>query len=232
MKNFLFFTLFNVALVFAQTDSKKTESGDYRINAVGKFNPGSSGGWLPAGYMDTTIQGSPYLFDNWDGLFVIESKQNAKFKIHNLNYNITRRTLESKVSKDSVYQFDAVNINNFKRGNDKYAFFNVNNEEQLCHVVYASDKVTLIKAFKLEITKQQVNPMTQEVLVKSKYVRKESYLIKNQNNPFREIGLKKNAILKFMGDKSKQVEQFASDSKLSFNSEKDLFSIFQYYNTL
>ena len=57
------------------------------------------------------------------------------------------------------------------------------------------------------------------------------YYIKEGNN-FKNIKLKKKDILLLFNDKSKVVNNFAKENKLSFKSEKDLNKIFSYYESL
>ncbi len=232
MKKLILFCLLGCSVVvFGQEDVKANVPLDAR-NITGKWSGYGAGTWLPGKSIDNSIEGTPHLFSNWNGVFQIFVNENQSYKISNLNYNIVSKTLESQVEKDSVFQFDTSKINSIKRNSDKYKFFNINNSNELYQVIYSSQKVVFLKGFSVEITKENVNPMTQEVLSKRKYKIKERFMINFNNSSFIEIDMKKKQILKLMGDKASQVEKYASDSKLSFTSEKELFSIFRFYDNL
>jgi len=224
--------------VFGQNDAVPKESDakanvplDAR-NAIGDMTLFGAGTWLPGRAIDNSIEGTPYLFSNWDGMYEIFANEKNGYRVVNLNYNVKTKTLESKIAKDSVFQFDSSKVDFIKHDNKKYKFYTVNFTNELFQVIYSSSKVVFLKGFYTELTKPRLNPMTQEMISKSKYLLKEKFVIRFGEGNFDEIDMKKKAILKGMGDKSTLVERFASDSKLSFNSEKDLYRIFQYYDTL
>lgn len=187
--------------------------------------------WLKGATIDNTIEGSTYLFPGWEGLYQMFIDDKQYYSIKNLNYNINSKSLESKFSQDSVFQFDIKKINFIKRGEEKYKYYTVNSSPELCQEFYASSKIIFIKNFKLDLINGVLNPLTQEK-TKSKYVKKEKFFCKTSDKEFTEIDLKKKPILKLLGDKSKLVEKYASGSKLSFSTEKDLCKIFQYYDSL
>jgi len=232
MKKLILFSLLGCSVfVFGQEDLAVNVPMDAR-NATGEITSYGTGAWLPGRSIDNSIEGSPYLFPKWDDAFEIFATESKGYKILNLNYNVATKTLESKVAKDSVFQFDKDKVSFVKHDSEKYKFYEVNNSNELYKIIYSSDKVVFLKGFDLAITKRRINPMADEILFKRKYDLKEKFVVNFNNSVFYEIELKKRPILKLMGDKSSQVQKFASQSKLSFKSEKDLFKIFQYYDSL
>jgi hypothetical protein len=223
-KNILFCLLGFSSIVFGQNFGTKDEG-------LQQFNGSASSMWTKGATIDNTIEGSVYLFTEWEGLFKIFIDQNKYYSADNLNYNINSKVLESKISKDSVFQFDVKKISFIKSGEEKYKFYTINKQFELSQELYDSSKNIFIKIVKLDLINGELNPLTQE-RTKSKYERKIKYFCKVANNEFVEVDLKKKPILKLLGEKSKLVEKYASDSKLSFSSEKDLVKIFKYYDSL
>ncbi|WP_395058740.1 hypothetical protein [Flavobacterium sp.] len=225
MKKFVCFFLLTLStFVFGQNFG--TKEGGFQ-----QFESGGSGMWVKGSTIDNTIEGSSYLFEEWDGVFKIFTDEMKYYPTHNLNYNIRSKVLESKISKDSVFQYDLKTISFIKRGEEKYVFYTIQEKKELCLELYSSNKIVFIKDFKLFLINGTLNPLTQEK-PKSRYEKKQVYFFKVINNEFHEIYLKKKSILKLFGDKSKLVDKYASDSNLKFSSEKDLCEIFKYYDSL
>lgn len=222
--------IFSICLFISSTcffgQNQKEES--FR-NSTGDFK--TSGSWLPATKIDNSIEGSPYLFDGCDGFFKIFIDEKKYYPTGNLNYNISSKVLESKISKDSIFQYDLKAISFVKRGEEKYVFCTIDKKVDFCLEIYSSSKIVFVKDFKLALINGTLNPLTQEMR-KSRYEKRQEYFCKVANNEFVEVDLKKKPILKLLGEKSKLVEKYASDSKLSFSSEKDLVKIFKYYDSL
>lgn len=226
-KIFSFCLLAFSCVVFGQSMGARADSQQ----VVGDFGLNGTGAWIPGAAIDTTIEGTTYLFEEWEGIFKIFIDDKKYYQTHNLNYNIISRQLESKVSKDSVFAYDLKDIKFIKRGQEKYAFYAIDKKENLCLDLYSSSKTIFVKDFKLVLMNGILNPLTQ-VMSKSRYEKKQEYFCKVANSEFIEIDLKKKQILKLLGDKSKLVEKFAFNSKLNFSSESDLIMIFKYYDSL
>lgn len=192
---------------------------------------GRSGVWTKEGMLDKKIEGSAYLFLNWDGLFKVFVNDKEYYTIHNLNYNLTTDSLESKVSNDSVFQFDKEKIHSIKTLNKTYKFYSFSGSNKLYEQMFINNNFELIKKTDVNIIEGTLNPLTQ-VMSDSKITRKEKYYIKKTKGNFFEIELKKKQILKFLEDKEDMVSKFVSEKKLDFSNEKDLMTIFKYYSTL
>ena len=178
------------------------------------------------------IDGTPYLFANSKSDSFVFADENIKYKIKNLDYNLLSKTLESKSSKDSLFVFDLDKVYSLKKDNKDYRFYMINNKKDLYELIYNSDKIVFLRGFILSVKSAKLNALTKEVLENEKYVIKERYFINSDRTNFIEIDLKKKNMLKLMGEKAELVEKYASESKLSFTSEKDLCNIFQYYTSL
>lgn len=227
MKNYLLvYLLVTSSIIFAQ--------GMHDAQRSGFTNPMQYEGlYLTPGQLDELNGGtSLYLFSSWEGKFEIYVSDKKGYSISNLNYNLKTNTLESKISKDSVFQFDINKVKFIRQGSKKYKLYKIHTENELFQEIYFSNKVTLLKGFDAVLKKGSINPLTLEYIHKDKYSVDENYYLKLNNTNFIEIDLNKKSFLQLMGNKASSVEKYASDFKLSFKSETDLLKIFQYYDTL
>jgi len=175
---------------------------------------------------------SQYLFKENEGYFQIFFNQNKGFSIKNLNYNINSNTLESKVSNDSIFEFDNDKIDFIQHNSKKYKFYNINNSSQLYQELLVSKKIIFLKGFKLVHKEAFINPMTNALIAEAKNDIVEKYYCKISDKEFIQFDLKKKSVLILMEDKSSLIAKFVSESNLSYSSENDLIKIFNYYNTL
>lgn len=181
---------------------------------------------------DESIDGTLYLFPEWEGANHIYVTEEKGYKVETLNYNLVSKTLESKIAKDSVYQFASGKITFIKRNNKNYRYFNINNADELYLVIFNSKKVTLLKGFELELIKPRTSPMTQETLSRAKYIVNDKFFYKLNNSEFIQIDPKKKSILNLFKDKSEQIEKFVAEYKLGYTTENDLYKIFKFYDSL
>jgi hypothetical protein len=207
--------------------------GMHNSNRTGFLNPMQYDGlYLPISQSDQSNEGNIYLFPKWEGRYEVYVTEKKGYSLSNLNYNVKTNILESKISKDSVFQFDIDKINFIKHDSKKYKLYKIRETNELFQEIYLSDNVLFLKGFNVVLKKGTINPLTLEYIQKDKYSINEKFYLKLNNKNFIELSLNKKDILKLMEDKSSRVEKYASDFKLSFKSEIDLFKIFQYYDTL
>jgi hypothetical protein len=232
-KNILFCLLTFSAFSYAQDHNLQSSPTFSR----GDFSAVSDGVNLKAHYIISSndvnnIEGTHYLFPEWKGKFKVYTSEKFAYSIESLNYDILSKDLETKISKDTIFKFDISKIYLVDAEHSSYKFFTVNNKKELYQVFFSSNKILFLKGFDVGIIKGYFNPVTQQYEGKDKYKIYYKYLCKISNGEFSVIDLKKKSILKILGDKSKLVEKFASNSKLSFSSEHDLTEIFKYYDSL
>jgi len=87
---------------YGQNESASKSTSDFNTTYTGSIS--RNGLWVPAYSKDKSIEGSPYLFPNWNGMYSVVNTKGNKFKVLNLNYNIEAKTIETKVSKDYLFQ--------------------------------------------------------------------------------------------------------------------------------
>lgn len=193
---------------------------------TGKIGELGSGFWIPNKNVNNETSGSVYLFDNWIGNYNIYDTSDNKFLVTNLNYNINTNTLESKVSNDSVFQFDLGNIKKVTFGNKKYEIV----EGRLVESLFNSDKLNIYKEFSVKIIEATLNPMTQENITDRKYVKKSKFLVK-KNNLVQEFKINKKNVLSLFDKKQDEVKKFVKDNNLNYSDENDLFKILKKFNS-
>lgn len=221
MKYIILFLLVSSSL-FAQSDNQfdfnnsSTTSG---INDEVKMN----GAWIVSKPVKSQIEGSVYLFPTWSGNFVMQSKSGSRFTLDNLNYNIKTKELETKFSRDSVFQFNKNDLNFVYYNSKTYKLFN----GELLQVLNVDGNYNFFKKFDVSVVDGVLNPLTQ-VTSPSFYKTKEEYLYLNGTS-LETLKLKKKFILKIFSDKEKEIKAFVSDEKLSYSNEDDVVKIFKFY---
>ncbi|RTL10198.1 MAG: hypothetical protein EKK56_10395 [Flavobacteriaceae bacterium] len=221
MKNYCLHLMLFVTFSFFAQDNQNSKKGDYNIDYLGNFN--KAGMWLPASVEDKSISGSPYLFNSWEGLFSVINMKGNRFDLLNLNYNISTKKLESKVSKDSVFQYDLKDIDKVKYLSKVYKVYN----EELFLQLFTSDTFEFLKSFQVVIQEAVSNPLTQSSLTPRRYVYKNEYKI-FRNGVVTDFKLNKKSLLNLFPDKIDLIKNYANSNKLSFSEENDVVKIFNY----
>ena len=178
------------------------------------------------------VDGSPYLFEEWNISGEIFSIDNKIFKIQGLNYNVYADYFLTKTKPDSVFIFkpsyiEKAIINNrvFKK------YLNQNSGSFNYYEVIANSKdLELLKRSQKVIRTGITNGLTQEKENDYLILRESYFLVKE--GVLTEFSLKKKNILKLFGDKSQRVNKFISNNKLSIKVDADLKKIFDYYNSI
>ena len=107
---------------FSQTTDAKNTSSNFNIGYQGNIN--TTGIWTPGTYKQNFIDGSVYLFPNFNGQYTVITKKGDSRKLFNLNYNLKTQTLESSISKDSIFQYDLDQFDYIIALNKKYKVLN------------------------------------------------------------------------------------------------------------
>ncbi len=228
MKNLLTCTLIILLSlnVYSQNNFLETNAA---LNNIKEFS--HAGTWIPGKPLDNLISGTTYLFPNWIGKFEIVSKNGTKSKLFNLNYNIKSVTLESSISKDSVFQYDMQQIDYILTNNKKYKIISENKMNGLFEEIFSDEKIKLFKGFSIDILQGTFNPLTQEKMVNDKFIKINTYYF-YIDNKFEKNKLNKNEVLNYLKDKKEKVKDFVSKYKMSYTNEEDVKSILQYYSSL
>ena len=214
---------------FSQTTDAKNTSSNFNIGYQGNIN--TTGIWVPGTYKQNFIDGSVYLFPNFNGQFTVITKKGDSRNLFNLNYNLKTQTLESFISKDSVFQYDLDQFDYIISSNKKYKVLNEAQLKGLVLEIFDCQKVKLYNEIHIEIEKGVLNPMTQTMISEDKFVQVFTYYLV-LNGTQVKIKLSKSDILKQLIDKKDALKEFASKNDLSFSKEEDVNKILKYYDFL
>ncbi|CAN1532464.1 hypothetical protein MCEGE10_01444 [Flavobacteriaceae bacterium] len=231
MKN-LFLALFVFFITFqsfSQATDTKENSANFNTGFQGNIN--TSGMWVPSSSKNNSITGSVYLFPNFTGQFTVVTKKGDSRQLFNLNYNLKTKTLESFISKDSVFQYDLDQFDYVIASNKKYKIINEPQLKGLVLEIFNGQKLKLFNEINIEVQNGVLNPMTQTMINEDKYIRISSYYLFLNGNQVK-IKLSKSDILKQLIDKKDLLKEFASKNDLSFSKEDDVNKILKHYDSL
>lgn len=226
MKSSIFFLLLICSsIVYGQ--------GMHDSGRTGFLNPMQySGIYLTVSDLQLEEEAKIYLFPKWEGKYEVYLSEKEGYSFSNLNYNVKANTLESKISKDSVFQFEIERINFIKHDSRKYKLYKIHANSELFQEIYVSEDIIFLKGFNAVLRKGTVNPLTLEYIQRDEYSIVEKFYLKLRDGDFVELNLNKKSVLKLLENHYDQVDSYALASKLSFKSEPDLFKILLYYDTL
>jgi len=174
------------------------------------------------------VDGTVYLFEDWNNAGVIHATTNQRYSLRNINLNIERNSFESKVGRDSLFSFNFNNVEKFVINGRIFKNYYWNDDNRVYEIIYESKDWSIIKGFKIVEVTGSANPMLNRT--RDRMVRKTFYYLKDDKgiNTFK---LKKSKILKLVnGDeaKSDKIVAYAKANKFSFKREDDLKKILEY----
>ncbi|PWA09871.1 hypothetical protein [Flavobacterium laiguense] len=180
---------------------------------------------------ESTTKGNVYLFSNFNGIYNVLTKNGEIKQLFNLNYNLLTQTLESFISKDTVFQYDLNQIEYVISENNKYRVNSDGKWKGLSLEMYNSEKLKLFKYFSI-ITKKAIHdPLTLENIAAAEYGQNVTYYLSVKGEEIK-IRLSKNDILHELNDKKEAVKEYVNVNKLSFSSEEDVCKILKYYDSI
>lgn len=231
MKNLFFalllsFISFNA---FCQNADATIATPNFNFGYLGNIM--TSGLWIPNSTKNIAIKGSVYLFPSFTGQYNVQTKNGESRQLFNLNFNLKTRTLESLISKDSVFQYDLGQFDYIINSNNKYKVRNVGEFQGLSLEIYSSEKIQLYKEIAIAVEQGVLNPMTQTMISEDKYVQVFSYYFYS-NGKVVKIKLNKSDILKQLSDKKDIIKKYASENDFSFSNENDVAKILKHYDAL
>lgn len=186
-----------------------------RVNNTSLANPNSS-----------EIQGTKYLFDKWDGNYIIQSIQGIRYNLNSLNYNLESKKLESLLTKDSIFELRSSQVDLILANNKKYKVINEELYQEL-----NTGKFKIYKQFNVKVQDAFVNPMTKTESSPAQYIQVGKYFY-FKNDVLVPLKLNKKEVLTMLKDKETEIKKFASEKDFSFSDEADVVKIVNYYNTL
>jgi hypothetical protein len=221
----LLLSLITISAISQNNDNYKAALYTYNHDLQG------GGAFLPGALLNDYVKGEIHLFPSWNGQFTVITKKGESRQLFNLNYNLQTKSLESFISKDSVFQYNIEQFDYVIASNKKYKVLNDSQFNGLVQEIYNGQKVNLFNEIRLEVEQGVLNPMTQTMISEDKYVKVFNYYL-FINNKYTKIKLSKSDILKQLIDKKDALKEFASKNDLSFSKEDDVNKILKYYDSL
>lgn len=228
---FLLFAIICANSLIAQDRVDFLDAKNTLSNITSTSSLSGIGFWTPAKIEDKTITGTSYLFKNFEGLYTLINKSGNSYRLLNLNYNLKSRTLETKISKDSVFQYDLKIVDYVILGNKKYKNLENNALSGLVLEIFKGKNFDIYKQSDVKVLEGTINPMTQEKSQQDTYVISYTYYA-NTNGNIDKIKLNKSAILNLVKDKQTEVKEYAKANNLDFSNEIDVNIILKHYELL
>jgi hypothetical protein len=181
------------------------------------------------------VDGSPYLYDHWSNLAQVYYLEKV-YELKTSNYNIYADRFEAKISADSVFVVNPLNVKKIKINDKK---FNQYEDPESLKTGYFEelidfDNYRILRKYNVKIKSSAVNPLTNEKLDNDKIIKYETfYIYNNLNNSLDNIKLKKSTIEPlFKNDNIDMLNKFIKNNRLNYKDINDIIKIVKYYNAL
>lgn len=216
----LVFPLFQT-FVFSQNAEPFVTNNDI-MNNLNKVNrTGQTSGYFINPAMG--IEGSYYLFKNWENDAIIMSNNEKTFTLKNINLSVKDNRFESQINKDSVYVFEFYNINYVIINSRKFkAFYSPKDGKNRIYEVIAENlEFILLKGYEIRVKVNEPNPLMIKPN-KDEYIIKDSYYLIKQGD-MQQFQINKKNILSLVGEENeKAFEKYVKENKLSYRLDKDI----------
>jgi hypothetical protein len=176
------------------------------------------------------VDGSEYLFDEWENRAAIYTKDKYIYSLKNINLNINRNSFVSKVGKDSIFTFDMNNIDKVIINKKTFKSVVSENGNRIYQVIYEGTDFSVLRGFTIQTVKSSPNPMVNR---RTDRLVKKQVLFLKKNNAVKRFKLTKRKILGLVNAANKEeVLRYVKDQNLSFRKEEDLNKILEYSSSL
>ena len=177
------------------------------------------------------IIGSAYLFEEWNNDAEIQTLTGERFLVKNINLNISRNAFEAKINdNDSIFSFTFNNIKQIIINGKSYKNYYYNEDSRVYELIYSGRNFTLLKGFDVKLVTGSGNPMVNRS--NDKYVKKESYFIRSNNEKTIENFKMNKRSLNRLFEKSaidlNRILGFIDSGNLSYKDEKDVISMLEF----
>lgn len=222
---YIFIILFLFGLTsLAQDDSSARINNDYSA-----LRANLTGAWI-FNTKTNNVDGSVYLFENWNTYGIIKTNTNQNLALSGLNYDTKTDSFVAKVSEDSVYVFNNSDIKEVVINRKLFKSFLNLGEPSYYEVLATSNNIKILKKHKKILKKGLLDPLTQKAS-SDKYVDKSTYY-SFKDHKMEELKLSIKSFINVFGDKSEDIKKFISKNKFSIKEEKNFQAILNFYNTL
>jgi hypothetical protein len=214
---------------FSQNDNF-VENNAKALSAMANSNTVAQGS---AGYFYNpriSVDGTEYLFDEWENRADVFTKDNYTYSLKNINLNIKRNSFVSKLGKDSIFTFNMNNIDRIIIDRKIYKSVFSEDGKRIYQVIYEDTDFSILKGFSIQTVPSSPNPMVNRKV--DRLVRKQVLFLK-KDDAIKRFKLKKRRVLDLINaDNKEAVLRYAKEKKLSFRKEEDLNKILEYSSSL
>lgn len=169
------------------------------------------------------IEGSIYMFEEWNNVAIIQTKDKKRVAINNVNYNIRRNRIASRSSLDSLFVFDLSLFDKIIIKGKTFRKLVPDLDGRIFEVLFETDKGDLLSFHYLKILEGSANPMVNRKVDKFKQTQEYFLYIDGDLIP---VKMRKKDILKALAkddsDKKKELINYYKENKLSYKSTEDL----------
>jgi hypothetical protein len=230
------FFLYTLILLGCHLTNAQEDNEGFALNAATNLTAAASNNVQShgsSGYFynpKRTVDGTEYLFDDWDNSAVIYTKDNYTYTIKNINLNIKSNLFLSKLSKDSIFTFNMNSIDRIVIDSKIYKNIYSEKGRTICEVIFESEQFSILKGFHLQSVEGSPNPMinrtTDKIIRKKRY-----YVLKDDSlDTFRFAKRKILALVDL--EKVTFVKEYVKLNDLSFRKEEDVKQILEYNSSL
>lgn len=176
------------------------------------------------------IEGTVYIYDEWSNTATVSSEE-TKLRLNNINFNARRNAFQSKIGKDSLFNFNFRIIKEVVINNTSFKniFSPIHKKNRVFEVLEENKDFSIYKDYTIEIKVGSPNP--QAGSQNDKYLLHDDYYVK-QGEDFDKFSLKKSKLLKLMGDKANKVGAYIKSNKLKVKRPEDFSKVMEYYKSL
>ena len=177
------------------------------------------------------ILGSAYLFDEWTNDAEIQTITGERFLVRNINLNISRNAFEAKINdSDSIFSFNFNNIKQILINGKSYKNYFFNEDNRVYELVYVGKSFSILKGFTVKLVSSSGNPMVNRS--NDKYVKKESYFIRKENDKLIEsFRFNKRSLNKLFENSSidiNRISAYIDSNNLSYKDENDVIKMLEF----
>jgi hypothetical protein len=180
----------------------------------------------------TPVEGTTYLFDNWEQNAIVHKILKDKFLVRRVNLNLNKMTFDAKITEsEDVLSFSFDGIDKIEINKRIYKNILYNNSKILFELLYDTDKIKFMKGFEVKLIKASKDPMVNRPF--DKYVKSESYYLMNEEI-ITKIKLKKKIIyntLKLNKTEISNLDSFIKSTSISLKKEQDIIKLLMYLNS-
>lgn len=173
-----------------------------------------------------TVDGSVYLYSNWNNMAIVQAKGNRSFSLQNINFNLRRNRFVSKIGKDSIFIFDMQNIENIRIYGKTFRKIDSEMGSRIFEVVFESKEFSILNFHSVKLVEGSVNPMLSRKT--DKLVHKETYYV--WKNGYTDVfKFRKKEILNLLSTNQEArnaLDHYYKANGLSFKSVEDFKQAF------